>query len=367
MSQNSRSNVGGEVKSLPLRALRPDWRNPRFPPRATENFGDDDEVYVYLDKNFDAASVAESIWRHGYFNSEPLIAIPSQDGEYVVLEGNRRLTALKGLSSDDLRKRFADPRWKKLETIFGPEDTVPVLVATSRGEVAPILGYRHVTGIAPWDPFQQAKYVADLIDDEDNPLTAAEVASLIGRDVSEVRAFYRNYSTLEQARDGFELEDTERIVDEFGVWNRAMSNTGIRSYIEAPPPRDVEEGTYPLPETAAPALARLTTWIFGEPRSGEKSGESPANRHGRVITDSRELTRLSRVLAHPDGRAELEAGSDLAQAEAAMIDKNLRFGSGLESALNALRRIETDRPDELDVIHVQRLNELADIVRRLQS
>ena len=58
---------------------------------------------------YDAITIAESIARHGYFESEPLVAVPyeaaypgekrgERSGEYVVVEGNRRLTALRALA-----------------------------------------------------------------------------------------------------------------------------------------------------------------------------------------------------------------------------------------------------------------------------
>jgi len=334
--------IGGALRNVKLGRLRPDWLNPRFPPSAVDSFEDDLDVYAYLDKKFDTVSVAESIARHGFFISEPLIAIASGPNDYVVLEGNRRLTALKGLSSEDVRSRMTDPRWIGLQVAAGidldGETEIPVLVAESREEVAPILGYRHVTGITPWDPFQQARYVASLIDDEAADLSADQVSQLIGRDVSEVRAFYRNFSIVEQARDVFEMPDPDRITDEFGVWTRAMTSTGIRDYIRAPSPRNVQEGSYPLPDEKADQLAKLVVWLFGKPRSDADKESGRQSSDGRVITDSRQLTRLGKVLANSDGQAALERGESLKEAERAMLNQATRFFSGLDSAHSGLEQ-----------------------------
>lgn len=356
--------IGGVVRSLPISALRPDWRNPRFPFRAEDSFQDDNEVYRFIEENFDAISVAESISRHGFFNSEPLIAIPAGPETYVVLEGNRRLAALRGLSDADLRRTFSDPRWKSIAANILPETEVPVLIADSREQVAPILGYRHVTGITPWDPFQQARYVAELIDDPELGLSATEVAERIGRDVSEVRSFYRNYSIVEQARDNFSIEDADRIVDEFGVWNRAMTTSGIRNYIGAPAPRDVVEGSYPLSEDAKQSLDNVVTWVFGDARTESESGDGQQSKAGRIISDSRELTRLGKVLSNDDGRAALESGTDLAGAEAAMVDKQQRFRASLQAASSALVRAKKDKPE---TISADQLEAIAAIRRALDE
>ena len=361
----------GSLAEIELRHLRPDWKNPRFPPAAVEKFKDDLDVYALLDERFDAVSVAESIARHGFFQSEPLIAIRLRNGDYVVLEGNRRLTALKGLAVPEVRARMVDPRWAALssgESSGVSESTkIPVLVADTRESVAPILGYRHVTGITPWDPYQQARYVASLIDEKDSTLNAAEVAHLIGRDISEVKAFYRNYSIVEQARDVFEIPDVDRIVDEFGVWTRAMTSTGIRDFISAPAPRDVEEGHYPLPEQSMEPLAQTITWLFGEPRSDDAKAKGKQSSAGRVITDSRQLTRLGRVLANSDGLAALKEKPDLADAERAALNQSARFLESISSARSSLLSARKNATEELARDHRSLLDDIEAILAEIRG
>lgn len=361
--QSTEDASGTLLRNVALSQLRPDWLNPRFPPGAEREFQSDGDVYAYIDKKFDAVAIAESMARHGFFPTEPLIVIPQdvdtvvsgphadvkadQGRRYIVLEGNRRLTALQGLTQAKVRDRMQDPRWATLQLAKPMPSLIPVLVAQSRAEVAPILGYRHVTGIAPWDPYQQARYVASLIDDGDE-LMASDVAQLIGRDLSEVRSFYRNYSIVEQARDMFGLEDVDRIVDEFGVWTRALTSVGIRDYIDAPSPRDVREREYPLPEDKALALSNIVTWIFGSPRkSAQEVGASRQTRDGRVINDSRQLTRFGKALANPQGREVLERGGSLADAERAALNKRVRFMAAMDEAVEALKRAEASVTSEV--------------------
>lgn len=350
--------VGGELKQLTLESLHPDWYNPRFPPGAENNFQSDLDVYAYLDKQFDAASVAESISRHGFFLSEPLIAIPDPTlgSHYIVVEGNRRLAALRGLADPSVRAVMTDPRWKQMKTGAEAPLAVPVLVAPTREHVAPILGYRHVTGIAPWDPYQQARYVASLIDG-DPGLSAVEVGELIGRDLSEVRSFYRNYSIVEQANEIFLLPDTERIIDEFGVWTRAMSSAPLREYIGALPPREVQEQTYPLPEGAQPRLSNLVTWIFGDPRSEAREGSRKV-RSSRVISDSRQLTRLGRVVGSSAGLEALEAGASLVEAERALLDGSVKFAESINKAASNLEAAIPHSSQALRELHSEELGRI---------
>lgn len=84
-----------------------------------------DELFEKMAVAYDAVAIAESIAWRGYFESEPLIAIPAAKAypkerrssaaarRYVVVEGNRRLTALKALTDPDFRGRLKGRRWKE--------------------------------------------------------------------------------------------------------------------------------------------------------------------------------------------------------------------------------------------------------------
>jgi hypothetical protein len=353
------------LQRIQLSELSPDWDNPRFPPGASSRFSSDLDVYAYLDSEFDAFAVADSIAEHGFFESEPLIAMPADGGGFTVLEGNRRLAALQGLSDPAARAVMRNPRWADLATDVTLPIDLPVLVAHSRDAVAPILGYRHITGIAPWSPYQQARFVASLIDGDE--LDADRVAELIGRSVSEVRAFYRNFSIAEQAEDVFEIPDVDRLTQEFGVWTRAMTSAGARDYILAPAPRGVVEREYPLPDEAQPRLENLLDWLFGEARTKAQKEEGLQSREGRAISDSREITRLGKALQHPKGLAALENGKDLQAAERAMLDTRARFGAAVEESKQALEVAADHLPKRISKSVDEELKEIADLADRLRG
>jgi hypothetical protein len=352
------------LQRIALERLRPDWENPRFPPGSSGRFSSDLDVYAFLDSEFDAFSVADSIAEHGFFESEPLIAIPGADNDYIVVEGNRRLAALRALAEPKVRKEMKDPRWRDLPKKVELPTEVPVLIAESRDVVAPILGYRHITGIAPWSPYQQARFVSSLIDEDG--MDAERVGELVGRSVSEVRAFYRNFSIVEQAEDVFKIRDVDRLVSEFGVWTRAMTSAGAREYIYAPAPRDVIEREYPLPEEAKPRLEHLLQWIFGAPRTVKQRSDGVQSRKGRAIKDSRQITRLGKALQHPKGIEALERGDSLAEAEREMLDNRAQFGTALSDTKQALETALRHRPKRLGKNGEKTLGEIDELMRKLR-
>ena len=92
-----------EVTFRQLSELHPDPENPRLRHDQRGQLSDD-ELLVFIEQNYEAVTVAESIARHGFFGSEPLV-VHEENDRWIVLEGNRRLTALLGLARADLRRR----------------------------------------------------------------------------------------------------------------------------------------------------------------------------------------------------------------------------------------------------------------------
>src|SRR5436190_24252332 len=100
MAATTPSPAGGPIQELGLNVLDLDPENPRLDRRTVE--GGQAGIAKVIAERYRAVEVATSIAEHGYFASEPLIAIKA-DSRYTVLEGNRRLAALKGLTDATLQ------------------------------------------------------------------------------------------------------------------------------------------------------------------------------------------------------------------------------------------------------------------------
>ncbi len=199
MSSVAEIRSKGEPARIALRSLRLDSDNPRLSP--DEQRKSQADLAVDLEIGFEALTVAESVASHGYFESEPLIVIAgSSPGIWVVVEGNRRLTALLGLADSQLRAQFPDAKlWEPLaeQANITLDDEFPVVRLKSRTEATPIIGFRHISGILAWAPWAQARYVARLVDEEG--MTYAEVATMIGIDKTKVANLYRDQAIVDYA------------------------------------------------------------------------------------------------------------------------------------------------------------------------
>ena len=317
----------GELADLALAELHFDERNPRLPEEAQK--GDQDELLRYMVAQYEPVEVGRSIAAHGYFRSEPLIVVYI-DGRYVVVEGNRRLAALQLLAdpgkAHELELDGAE-EWTELAQMANIPQQIPVVIAPSRMAVAPIIGYRHISGIEPWDAFAKARFLSNLVDKEKNSFE--EAAALVGEKRGTVRAHYRNYRIAKQARDSFKL-DISRAQKRFGVFTRAMQDPRILEYIGAPESENVKPRKRPLPAKAKPKLQEVLSWIYGD------------KKNAAIFTDSRQISALGTVLGSKDGTEKLQETRNLDEAFAAAGGIRQRLLHNLTEAARLLAVASSD-------------------------
>ena len=316
----------GTPDELPIHQLHLDPLNPRLP--ESYQGASEAQLLEYIAETYSAIEVARSIAMHGYFHSEPLIVISETDDSYIVVEGNRRLVALRILTEPILADELDDAdEWRDLASEADLHERVPVVIAPDRQSVAPIIGYRHISGIEPWEPYPQARFIASLVDN--GSLQFQDVANLVGERSTDVAAKYRNFAVVSQAKDDFGIDIT-RVTRRFGVFTRVMTSLPLRTYIGAPAPVDVHPGKRPLPEDSGPRAQELFSWVFGE------------NGTSGVIGESRDITRLGQVVSSEDGLRILKETRDLEASFIAAGGLRDRLLSRLNNAHNNLEAAQED-------------------------
>lgn len=140
-----------------------DLENYRIPTRP------DDEAaalnYLYAEE--DVLGAARLILRDGYFDNEVPIVV-DDDAGFVVLEGNRRVSALKGLLDPDSVPSHAHDLRALLKRYAVEAEDLPksirVLVAPSREAAKPHIARLHTTVPKKrWSRDQQANYYYSLL------------------------------------------------------------------------------------------------------------------------------------------------------------------------------------------------------------
>lgn len=137
--------------------------------------------------------LAASIAKLGLFPNERLVVMPdTRRGRYVVLEGNRRLAAIKLLLNPDLAP--TTPLVSYFRRLAERADLrslsqLEVVVVPNRLAAAPIIAALHTREAKRrWSSLQQARFYRELVDEGK---TAAEVAEDLGVTLGHVQSYLR--------------------------------------------------------------------------------------------------------------------------------------------------------------------------------
>jgi hypothetical protein len=161
------------------------------------------------DPLFDIKSLASSIAYNGFLKHERLIVAKYDGDKYLVLEGNRRLTAVRYLikKHGPSFEGLADNVRQSLQTLpcfvlvgqpIGSSDEV---LKGYRRASEIYIGMRHLMGAEKWQPASRYEFQARLILDEG--WTPADVAERFGRKKNEVlrdfkaQRLYRDFRQFE--------------------------------------------------------------------------------------------------------------------------------------------------------------------------
>lgn len=288
-----------EVHWRTLDQLLLDNKNPRLPD-GYQN-ANQPQLLKLLAEDYALPDIGRSIAENGYFSEEPLVTIKHPIlNKWIVVEGNRRLAALFLLAEPKRAPEALQDTWVQIASDAKKSvREVPTLVYGDRREITPYLGFRHITGVLEWRPYQKGRYVAQLV--EQAKLDFAEIGRLIGSKTKTVREHYVSYTLVRQAKDSFNL-DTDRAEESFGILRRALSDPNIRDYIGLDLGRKERELAKPLKRSYASRLDEAFRWMFG------------TKTRAAAIRESRDLSKLGGVLANDKARAALKTSGDLSYA-----------------------------------------------------
>ena len=234
----------------------------------------------------------------GFWSHEPLIVVKeSLYGEtcLVVVEGNRRLAALKALELARDGHPLSNKWTSMLEELSIPLQLfkrIPYVLADSRADIQAFLGFRHVTGIKPWDADEKAGFIATLIDEQG--MSYQQVARKIGSKTPAVRKHYVAYRVLLQSEDTVEDFDPQKADKRFAVLYMTLATSGAQKYLHIDLSAQPDIAQRPVPDEHLDNLAHFCRWLFG-------TSTIP-----HIITDTRYVADFGRILESPEAVKYLE-------------------------------------------------------------
>lgn len=218
---------------LSVTNLRLDPQNPRIPDSSIELSQRD--LIADLVENDKILELAKNIVDNGYYPVESLIIVEDDKKKYV-LEGNRRLAALKLLLSPETAPTDWERRFRALSNRVDPNSIkkVKVIQAPSRDAAAPIIMSKHTQRlIESWSPLMQAKFYRNLVK---RGLSITEIAEEYNLQASEITDALQRYTMYAVACALDLSEDVARKVQnprEFPITtlDRLYKNTKVNQFL----------------------------------------------------------------------------------------------------------------------------------------
>jgi hypothetical protein len=268
-----------------------DGDNPRFGGGLGTKSQPDIQKAIYGAPHY-ASELVDSLLENGFIDYEPLV-VKRQGDKYVVIEGNRRLAAIK-----EIRANF--DRYKKRRSNL---DSVPVIVFPDQvkdgqgNEARVYLGLRHLLGFREWLPAAKAEF---LDNESRKPGGLEQILKEVRLTKQKARRFLIPYRLLNDAK--FKLPDGE----DFWVMAEALQRAGVKKFLQL----DVDSSTLEVRGYNKANLKLLLDDLYG-PRDAALKIRNVA---AKKVHDTRDLSTYGLVLSSEKATAVLHGGKGLSEA-----------------------------------------------------
>ncbi len=303
-----------------------DRENPRLVEFGTSDYSEEQLVNL-LWREMAVEELVMSIIAYGFFQHEPLYVMAEGTGKYIVLEGNRRLAAVRSILNPAIvtggnMDKFAGRITPTLRDELN--NRIPVIVLKSRQDAWQLLGFKHVNGPAKWGSYAKAKYIAQVHNEFGIALDI--IAEQIGDTNKTVKKLYQGLMVLEQAESQveFSMKDIKSTRLYFSHLYTALGYEKFRSFIGVTDDFDTPN---PVPEFNLKQLQEALDWIYGSKKRGIEQCVRTQNPHLRQFVE---------VLGNVISVAALRAGSGLEAAFELTIDDNDALREAMVKARLAL-------------------------------
>jgi hypothetical protein len=321
----------GPYERVPVEKLSLDAENPRLAEFGISIRSSQFDLLKTLWDEMAVQEIAMSIAFSGYFEHEPLFVEKDNQGHLVVIEGNRRLAAVKLLLDADLRRRVKATDLPTISAARAKEISTLPVVTTTRQEAWRYLGFKHVNGPSTWGSYAKAQYIAHVHNEYGIPLD--QIAEQIGDYHSTILRMYRGLMIIEQAEKAkvFNRHNTSKNRFHFNYIYSGMDSPGIRAYL------GLEQGSKnfskPVPAAKVRDLGELLTWLYGDKKKHKQS---------LIKSQNPDLKKLDIALQSAEGVKALKDGLSLDIAQDISLGDERLFRYSLQQAkLNLQKALGT--------------------------
>ncbi len=290
-----------EIISMKVSDLAFDFRNPRLLEFGLTEKSTEHELIKVLWDAMDVRELVMSIIASGFFSHEPVIV--AKEGEKnVVIEGNRRLAAVKLLLEPALVKEMNADVPSITDKTRDELREIPAIIDTRQGAWR-YLGFKHVNGPAKWSSYAKSRYIADV--HRNYGIALGDIAKQIGDTHKTIQRMFRGLMVIEQAEklEVFDRDNRWWKHFSFSHMYTGIGYPGISTFIGLRP--EEEESQEPVPPEKKGELRELCRWMYGSKRE---------NLPPVIQTQNPHLRQLDAVVGNREALAALRSSGDLTKA-----------------------------------------------------
>ena len=273
--------------------LKLDARNPRIPKSIRESNPTEQQLIEYMLIEVSLIELMLAIGQNGYFPGEQLLVVlDTTDNKYRVIEGNRRLSAVKLLNNPELATVQKSKVAQVIKETTERPTEIPCLIFDNEQEIHKHLGFKHITGIKEWRLLEKARYLYGLKEmlfaDKDIIQASREIAKMIGSRMDYVRRVLVGFEVYRVIEDDNNFYGIRDLYDKTFYFNHivdSLNYSNIRNFIGIN-----FESNKPIQKLSSENLSKWTHWLY------EKNDQNKT----RLIGNSYNLNDLNAVIANKE-------------------------------------------------------------------
>ena len=308
-----------------------DDQNPRMVEFGVAGYNEEQLINL-LWREMAVEELVMSILALGFFDHEPLYVMRHKDGKFVVLEGNRRLAAIRSILNPTVVK---GERMRKFEGRITPEikekleHRIPVIVLDSRQDAWRLLGFKHVNGPAKWGSYAKAKYIVDI--HRNYNISLEQIGEQIGDTNKTVSKLYQGFMVIEQAEKfvEFSIDDIKTPRLYYSHLYTALGYEKFRNYLGITEGADINT---PVPSEKYRNLQEVMDWIYGS----KKRSVEPL-----IRTQNPDLKRFVGILDNEQSVAAMRMGRSLEVAYDLSVEAGIALQEYMVEAKISLEKLSS--------------------------
>jgi hypothetical protein len=267
-----------------------DPTNPRFG-GLMEKYSPERIQQELMKEPYYAFELVDSLLKNGYIDYEPLVVKQNRD-RYIVIEGNRRLAAIREILTHKEKYQGRIEDLKRIPVLVFPKKPD----SEQKNEMRIYLGVRHLIGFREWPPLSKARFL-ERESREDGGLDRVLRELRITK--TQARRFLVPFRLLKRA--GLRTPKGE----DFWVLAEALSRSGIKNFLQLEVGESLAVVSYNKKR-----FTLLLNCIYGPKKpTGERDAAA------RILSDTRDLSRLGRILDSKKAASVLFASKSIEEAE----------------------------------------------------